>query len=355
MWALLAPTQAAGCSVGLQALFAADGRFDFVCDTSVPWLHHDAQASLWANATPPRGSGCHSYVALRGKRPEGCVVGQSCAQCALPQAQVVERVNLQGGTCEACGVPEKCELVKSFVARQAILFTAGLLFLLYTFVRVRRGIEIRDMRTFAADCSKQAGQQAFGGVMMVIVGEMLARNGLDGLAWYGAEYPFEIVLTTAFTGVLRHKTEDFFLILYHEGHWSRLKPLTQFGKYGPTPGSFQWGWYWMQMLHAVILIGVVARLSSIFCILLMLQLPGWWSPVRLVAELWFYSGLNCSTRTFSTLYGMPVLGDAVQLIIIDRLQKYRRPVVDESSNSLGCCSLSSSSPLSDGDRNAALH
>ena len=40
-----------------------------------------------------------------------------------------------------------------------------------------------------------------GGVLMVGMGLMLAReSGLDALAWYGAQYPFEIVLTTIFTG-----------------------------------------------------------------------------------------------------------------------------------------------------------
>ena len=40
-----------------------------------------------------------------------------------------------------------------------------------------------------------------GGVLMVGMGLMLAKeSGLDALAWYGAQYPFEIVLTTVFTG-----------------------------------------------------------------------------------------------------------------------------------------------------------
>ena len=40
-----------------------------------------------------------------------------------------------------------------------------------------------------------------GGALMVGMGLMLAKeSGLDALAWYGAQYPFEIVLTTVFTG-----------------------------------------------------------------------------------------------------------------------------------------------------------
>ena len=68
-------------------------------------------------------------------------------------------------------------------------------------IRVKLQYERRNLKTFCADCSKQAGQQMIGGVLMVGMGLMLAKeSGLDALAWYGAQYPFEIVLTTVFTG-----------------------------------------------------------------------------------------------------------------------------------------------------------
>ena len=68
-------------------------------------------------------------------------------------------------------------------------------------IRVKLRYERRDLKTFCADCSKQAGQQMLGGALMVGMGLMLAKeSGLDALAWYGAQYPFEIVLTTVFTG-----------------------------------------------------------------------------------------------------------------------------------------------------------
>ena len=151
---------------------------------------------------------------------------------------------------------EPCLLVKNFVARQGVILIAGLVFLGWTAsrlvksgswqqptglteslrrlnspqsaaeapqeapcraperphnrvasvfdlqaVRVKLRYERRNLKTFCADCSKQAGQQMIGGVLMVGLGLMLAReSGLDALAWYGAQYPFEIVLTTVFTG-----------------------------------------------------------------------------------------------------------------------------------------------------------
>ena len=47
------------------------------------------------------------------------------------------------------------------------------------------------------------------------------------------------------------------------------------------------------------------------------------SPVLLVAKGWYASGLTCGQRTIATLYVMPVIGDAVQFIIIDQIQKFK--------------------------------
>ena len=83
--------------------------------------------------------------------------------------------------------PIKCTLVASFAARQAIIMAAVLLFVLYTWIQIRRGVEKRSLTTLVADASKQAGQQAFGGAMMVLLGVLLAHHKYDSLAWYAAE------------------------------------------------------------------------------------------------------------------------------------------------------------------------
>ena len=86
--------------------------------------------------------------------------------------------------------------------RHAILHASfGAPLCIHQAIRVKLRYERRDLKTFCADCSKQAGQQMVGGALMVGMGLMLAKeSGLDALAWYGAQYPFEIVLTTVFTG-----------------------------------------------------------------------------------------------------------------------------------------------------------
>ena len=93
------------------------------------------------------------------------------------------RLQLRGGM----GEPIKCTLVASFAARQAIIMAAVLLFVLYTWIQIRRGVEKRSLTTLVADASKQAGQQAFGGAMMVVLGVLLAHHKYDSLAWYAAE------------------------------------------------------------------------------------------------------------------------------------------------------------------------
>ena len=119
-------------------------------------------------------------------------------------------------------------------------------------------------------------------------------GSFDSLAWYGAEYPFEIFMTTIFTGQLRNATERGFARRYAQSGDERLKPFTMFGHYGPAPGEFRWDWYFAQLLQAVLLIGVPARIGSVAVILASLQLPEAISPVLLVGKLWYYSGLSCT-------------------------------------------------------------
>tara|TARA_B110001452_G_scaffold178992_1_gene150196 strand:+ start:233 stop:928 length:696 start_codon:yes stop_codon:yes gene_type:complete len=223
-------------------------------------------------------------------------------------------------------MPEHCSLLSSFIARQGIIFAAGCIFLLYTWVQIRLGRETRDMRTIAADISKQGGQQAFGGLVMVALGVFLAHDSLDSLAWYGAEYPFEIILTTYFTSKLRVWVEDGFSRWYARRGHAWLEPYTMFGMYGPSPGEFRCDWYGAQLVMAVLLIGIPARIGSVIVILASLELPGLkdYSPVLLVGKLWYHSSLSCTERTIAALYMMPVLGDAVQFIIIDGIQKYKK-------------------------------
>jgi len=234
-----------------------------------------------------------------------------------------------------------CDLVSSFVARQSIILIAGIAFLLYTYARVRCGYEKRDLATFCADVSKQGGQQMIGGALMALTAVMLEGGelGLDALAWYGAEYPFEIVLTTTFTSWLRNGCDGLFGWLHRKTQWPCVVPFVNFGMYGPTPGTFYCSWYAAQMVQAVLIIGLGARISSVLFIVGSLEvLPEEYSPVLLVGKGWFYSGLTCAQRTVATLYVMPVVGDAIQFIIIDSIQKYKgragQPLASEANANL---------------------
>merc|ERR1719321_2155094 len=85
------------CSVPLNVKYS--GKFDYVCDTTVPWLHSDG--SSWVPATPPLGTGCHAYVFLSGTKP-ACSVGAFCNACRSPLGQSVFVVKLLGGSCAPC-------------------------------------------------------------------------------------------------------------------------------------------------------------------------------------------------------------------------------------------------------------
>ena len=70
--ALATLTTASGCAVDLKAKFEDicvehHCHFDYVCDETVPWLHHSKASGSWAAATPPDGTGCHAYTARASK------------------------------------------------------------------------------------------------------------------------------------------------------------------------------------------------------------------------------------------------------------------------------------------------
>ena len=80
--------------------------------------------------------------------------------------------------------------------------------------------------------------------------------------------------------------------------WGWLVPFTMFGQYGRVPGEFSCYWYWAQLAHAMLLIGLPARLVALGTIVASLNLlPDALSPVHGLAALWFHSGLSCEART----------------------------------------------------------
>ena len=161
-------------------------------------------------------------------------------------------------------------------------------------------------------------------MLLAILGYVLANRALDPLSWYGAEYPFEVCMSTFFTAAMRKATQRGFVGLYSRTGWTCLEPFVSFGKYSPEPSGFRCAWFAAQLLQAVVLISLPARIASITIMLTSLQLlPASVSPMLLVGEAWYNSPLTCFERTVGILYIMPVIGDAVQFIIIDSVQKFR--------------------------------
>merc|ERR1719359_250749 len=86
-----------GCAVALDGQYT--GSFDYVCDTTIPWMHFDG--SNWAPATPPEGTGCHEYSFYTGGKP-ACTAGSGCEACAAPSGDKHFSVRLMGGSCTPC-------------------------------------------------------------------------------------------------------------------------------------------------------------------------------------------------------------------------------------------------------------
>lgn len=216
-------------------------------------------------------------------------------------------------------------MVRGFIVRQGVIFTAGCLFLLFSAVRIKTGRDPRDLRTFVSDVSKQSCQQLLGGTMMMFLGLELAKRGASPLAWYGAEYPFEVILTTAGTGFFKFWSEQGAKWGLRTRGWKWAEPYTVFGQYGPNPGDWTWSWYWAQLAQAIFLIAVPSRVIAIALIYYSVELPAAINPMRALAYLWFDSGFPCATQQLAILYLVPLLGDVLQFIAIDRLQAAKAP------------------------------
>lgn len=202
-----------------------------------------------------------------------------------------------------------CPLVSEFLKRFLFLSIAVLLFLAYTWARWRFGFEQRDWPTFAADATKNGLHQALGAFLALAIGVRLGTTQYDPLAWYGATYPFDVVLSTFLAAMWRRWT---------------MSVLPSYGKYGEAAGEFRCGLFIPQLVQSVFLISLPARLMSLGSLALsLLLLPPLVSPVAAVARAWFYSGLECGPRGLLVLYAIPLVGDALGFIIIDGVQRFR--------------------------------
>ena len=236
-----------------------------------------------------------------------------------------------------------CDLIKTFISRQGVILMAASLFLLFTYVRVRRGIETRDFLTFCADSSKQAAQQMFGGALMALLGVVLAQHSSnDALSWYAAEYPFEIVITTAMTWPLKKLSMRWASCACLAGGKTAME---QFGCYRDSLGTFRVDWYFWQLFQALFMIGIPARLVSAAFILCVASLHN--NPLSYIAQMWDESGLTCFQKTVMILYVTPVIGDALQFIIVDTVQKFvpSGSGVDVSDGGVGAESVKASTHL----------
>lgn len=75
----------------------ADETDTYICDQTVPWLHHRGGSSAWYPATPPHLTGVHTYSLFRGEPP--CSENGSCAGCENPSAALICSIQIDSENC----------------------------------------------------------------------------------------------------------------------------------------------------------------------------------------------------------------------------------------------------------------
>jgi hypothetical protein len=75
----------------------ADDTNTFICDQTVPWLHHLGGSNEWFPATPPLGTGVHTYSLFRGTAP--CTTNGHCSGCSSPSGELVCSVQIDPEDC----------------------------------------------------------------------------------------------------------------------------------------------------------------------------------------------------------------------------------------------------------------
>lgn len=218
---------------------------------------------------------------------------------------------------------EGCPLMWSFMARQGIIIGGGICFISYVYVRIKIGKDKRTFKIFAADVSKQVFQQMIGGAMMAAFGVTMSTHGYDSLSWYGAEFPFEIIFATSFTHIFKKSTEN----------WAKRqsKPfflaMQQCGKYGTTAKDFQWNVYFAQLTQAVIFVGLPARIISILIMSIIVNIPN--NPLSWIASMYFRWDAMCFIKDIVILYVNPFIGNTIQFIVVDWIQKLKLNNINE--------------------------
>merc|ERR1712216_443346 len=93
-------SESMGCVESLPA-----SECDYVCDNANGgWLHKRKGSPSVANATPPKGTGCHKYTCIKGNHPnlDQCTaqLPATCQACEDQPGALIK--SLSGDTCRDC-------------------------------------------------------------------------------------------------------------------------------------------------------------------------------------------------------------------------------------------------------------
>jgi hypothetical protein len=210
--------------------------------------------------------------------------------------------------------PEQgCGLLRSFFMRLGVLIVAAAAYILYTYIRMKQGVDKRDFGEFVAMFFNLCSHQAVAGLVLLLYS--LSQTGLDPLVWFSSTFDFEFLVSMTSVAVLKATLAPWCLQWYQR----RTGVQLAMGQVGDERVRFRWDYVYVQFGVSVCVVALLSRMCSL-AMLIFLQsslLP--FDAVYLLADFYASLPLTCTGKMVLILYIKPVIVDASTLILSDWL------------------------------------
>lgn len=230
---------------------------------------------------------------------------------------VIERIPSSTPLEGVPGTLKRCSLVRTFFTRAGVLALGALLYVVYTYVRMRLRYDKRNFFEVVAMFLNLCAHQFVGGVLLLLYS--MQQEGLDPIAWYSASFDFEFAFTMLYIHLVRTHAAPQVFAACREFTGGAILVL---GQVGDSEAPFKWRFFYLQAFVSVGVVGVSARVLSI-CTIALIQLEHLpWAhanPVQRLAAFYAYLPLSCAGEALMALYIKPALIDALTFTLSDWL------------------------------------
>lgn len=185
--------------------------------------------------------------------------------------------------------------------------------------------DTRDIREFLAMFINIGAQQGSGGLLLGVFSFLhsyIHEEGLSALAWYSANFDFETLLTLGYTFMLR----SLFTTHFFELAGMKLDAHIELGQVLTESKHFSWKFFAVQFVFMVLMIGITARVLSMSTIVIISFVP--FSPVRVLAFLYYTLPLGCDALILIVLYIKPMVVDGLMFIITEYIMEKKKSKSD---------------------------